>query len=135
MTYLVDANVLSEPTKLNPNSKVVDWLVAHEREFVINSIILGEIYVGVLGMRSGRKRAQLDRWFERVAQTIVCLSWDAGISFRWAEMVVELKRKGRVMPLLDSLIAATALKNNLTVVTRNTEDFAQSGVKLFNPFA
>jgi len=50
MTYLVDANVLSEPTKPAPDARVVGWLVAHEAEFVVDSIVLGELYLGVLAL-------------------------------------------------------------------------------------
>jgi toxin FitB len=48
MTYLVDANVLSEPTRPQPNPKVVAWLMRHERELVVDSIILGELFIGIL---------------------------------------------------------------------------------------
>jgi len=135
MTYLVDANVLSEPTKLAPDAKVVGWLSAHEGDFVVDAIILGEICLGVLALPGGRKRAQLEAWFENVAQTIECLPWDAAVSRRWARLVSELRRKGRVMPLLDGMIAATALQHNLTVATRNIRDFHKAGVRVLDPFA
>ncbi len=48
MTYLVDANILSEPTKPAPDPKVVEWLIANEGDFVVDSIILGELLVGIL---------------------------------------------------------------------------------------
>jgi predicted nucleic acid-binding protein len=57
MTYLVDANILSEPTKLRPNAKVVAWLSENERDFVVDSVILGEIAIGILVLPRGRKRA------------------------------------------------------------------------------
>ncbi len=62
-------------------------------------------------------------------------SWDAAVSRRWARLVVDLKRKGRALPLLDGMIAATALEHGLTVATRNVRDFEQSGVKVVDPFA
>ena len=135
MTYLVDANVISEPTKPVPSSKVVDWLSANEENLVVDSIILGELCVGILALPRGRKRTQLEQWFGDVVQTIDCLPWDATISRRWAKLVVDLKQKGDKLPLLDSMIAATALQHDLTVATRNTRDFNKTGVKVLDPFA
>ena len=135
MTYLADANVISEPTKRMPSGKVIDWLSANEENLVVDSIILGELCVGILALPRGRKRTQLEEWFGDVAQTIDCLPWDGTISRRWAKLVVDLKRKGDKLPLLDSMIAATALHHELTVATRNTRDFQRAGVKVLDPFA
>jgi predicted nucleic acid-binding protein len=135
MTYLVDANVLSEPTKPAPSSKVSDWLSANERNLVVDSIILGELCIGIRALAPGRKRRQLEQWFDALMQTIECLPWDAAISRRWAKLVVDLKRKGKTMPLLDGMIAATALQHDLTIATRNTRDFRKAGLKVFDPFA
>jgi toxin FitB len=135
MTYLVDANVLSEPTKPVPNNKVIDWLTANEGNLVVDSIIVGELYIGILALPRGRKRTQLEQWFGDVVQTIDCLPWDATISRRWAKLVVDLKQKGDKLPLLDSMIAATALQHDLTVATRNTRDFNKTDVQVLNPFA
>ena len=135
MRYLVDANVLSEPTKLAPASRVVEWLTAHEREVVVDSIVLGELYLGILALPSGRKRTQLEQWFEALARTVECLPWDAAVSRRWAKLVVTLRRKGRTMPLLDGMTAATALEHRLTVATRNVRDFEKADVRVVDPFA
>jgi predicted nucleic acid-binding protein len=134
MTFLVDANVLSEPTRPEPNPKVVEWLMRHERQLAVDSIILGELFMGVLALPAGRRRARLERWFETMAQTIECLPWDAAVSRRWARLVVGLKRRGQTMPLLDGMIAATALEHGLTLATRNVRDFRNAGLKVVDPF-
>jgi len=135
MRYLVDANVLSEPTKPAPSSKVVDWLSANERNLVVDAIILGELSIGILALAPGRKRRQLEEWFDTLMETIECLPWDGPISRRWAKLVVHLKQEGKTMPLLDGMIAATALQHDLIVATRNTRDFQKAGLKVFDPFA
>lgn len=134
MTYLVDANILSEPTRPTPDGKVVEWLTTNEGDLVVDSIILGELCVGILALPRGRKRTRLEQWFEEVVQTIDCIPWDAAISRRWAALVVDLKRKGDAVPLLDGMIAATALQHGLTIATRNTRDFKKTGVKTLTPF-
>jgi predicted nucleic acid-binding protein len=134
MIYLVDANVLSEPTRPAPSSKVIDWLGANEQDIVVDSMILGELYIGILALPRGRKRIQLEQWFDALVRTIDCLPWDATIARRWALLVVDLKRRGEPLPLLDGMIAATALRHDLTIATRNTRDFKRAGVKVLNPF-
>lgn len=134
MTYLVDANVLSEPTKPAPSRKVIDWLSANEKDLVVDAIILGELSIGILALPRGRKRRQLEHWFEALVQTVDCLPWDAAISRRWARLVVDVKQKGETMPLLDGMIAATALQHDLTIATRNVRDFKKAGLRPLNPF-
>ena len=134
MTYLVDVNVLSEATKPAPDAKVMGWLTANEGDFVVDPIILGELRIGILTLPPGRKRSQLERWFAEVEETVDCLPWDAAVSRCWAELVVESRRRGHILPVLDGMIAATALQHDLTVATRKTRDFQQAGVKVFDPF-
>ena len=134
MKYVVDANVLSEPTKNVPDSKVVDWLRENEREIVVDPIILGELRFGILLLRSGRKRASLERWFDAGVQRLRCLPWEAETGLRWAQLLASLRTAGRAMPIKDSLIAATALVHDLTVVTRNRIDFEKAGVRIIDPF-
>src|SRR5215211_3868324 len=135
MIYLVDANVLSEPTKQAADSRVVAWLNANESNLIVDSIIIGELRIGILALPRGRKRARLKQWYETVVETIECIPWDAAISQRWAGLVVKLKQKGETVPLLDGMIAATALQHDLIVATRNTRDFQKTGVKTLNPFS
>lgn len=134
MTYLVDANVLSEPTKPRPDAGVVDWLRGNEREIVVDPIIIGEIDFGILLLPRGKRRSRLERWFNEGVQRIRCLPWEAATGLRWAGLLAELRTKGRSMPIKDSLIAATALTHGLTVVTRNRVDFAAAGVDIVDPF-
>lgn len=134
MTYLVDANVLSEPTKQQANPNVLTWLAANEAKLVVDPIILGELRVGILALARGRKRERLEQWFENLVEIVECLDWDAAVSRRWATLLVDLKRKGETVPLLDGMIAATALHHDLVVATRNTRDFRKTGVRTVNPF-
>jgi toxin FitB len=134
MTYLVDANILSEPTKRRPDAKVVAWLRANEGDFVVDSVILGEIGIGIHVLPQGRKRAQLEQWFEAVADHVDCLAWDLAVSRRWARLVADLRKQGQTLPLLDSMIAATALEHGLTVATHKIRDFQKAGVAVLDPF-
>ena len=135
MTFLVDANVLSEPTKPAPDAKVVEWLRRNERQLTVDPIILGEIRFGIHLLPAGKRRLRLERWFKEGVSNIVCLPWDAAAGLRWAKLLAELRAKGQAMPIKDSLVAATALVHSLTVVTRNASDFKKAGVKVINPFA
>ena len=134
MRYLVDANILSEPTKPGPVQAVVDWLRANQSELVVNSIVLGELRFGILLIPKSRRRQVLETWFEEGVQRIRCLPFDADAGLRWAELVASLRERGQSMPIKDSLIAATAIANDLVLVTRNQRDFAATGIPLINPF-
>jgi hypothetical protein len=135
VTYLTDANVLSEATKPAPNAGVVDWLKKNESEIVVDPFILGEIQFGILLVPAGKRRRRLERWFHEGIAKVACLPWDAASGLRWAKLLVDLRVAGEAMPIKDSLIAATALVHGLTIVSRNTRDFRKAGVKVLDPFA
>jgi predicted nucleic acid-binding protein len=135
VTYLVDANVLSEATKPAPDAKAIEWLRMNEREIVIDPIILGEIQFGILLLREGQRRQRLEKWFADGVGNLRCLPWDAATGSRWAQLLAALRTAGRAMPIKDSMIAASALVHGLTVATRNSRDFAAAGVTVVDPFA
>jgi predicted nucleic acid-binding protein len=132
--YLVDANILSEPTKPSPEPGVIEWLRAHEREIAVDPIILGELRFGILLLPKGKKRTALERWFDAGVQRLHCLPWEAETGWKWAELLAQLRASGRAMPIKDSLIAATALTHDLIVVTHNRSDFEKANVGIVDPF-
>lgn len=133
--YLVDANVLSEATKPDPNPRVIEWLRRHERSLSVDPVILGEIRFGILLLPRGKRCARLQRWFDDGVRRVHCLPWDADTGCRWAQLLADLRSSGRSMPIKDSLIAATALVHRLTIATRNRRDFERAGVEVADPFA
>ncbi|HXV04934.1 MAG TPA: PIN domain-containing protein [Solirubrobacterales bacterium] len=131
--HLVDANVLSEATKPEPDPNVIEWLRRNERSVVVDPIILGEVRYGILLLPSGARRTKLERWFDEGIGRIQCLPFDGAVGLRWAQLLAELRRRGKPMSVKDSLIAATALAHDLAVVTLNRRDFEPARVKLIDP--
>lgn len=135
MSYLVDANVLSEATKPNPDPRIIAWLRGHEAEIVVDPVIVGEIRFGILLLRRGARRDRLERWFQDGIGRIHCIAWDAATGLRWAQLLAELRARGRAMPVKDSLIAATALTHGLALATLNRRDFEPARLELVDPTA
>jgi predicted nucleic acid-binding protein len=133
--HLVDANVLTEATKPDPDPRVVEWLRANERSLVVDPVILGEVRFGILLLDPGARRSELERWFEEGVARIHCLPWDSAVGLRWAQLLADLRRQGRPMSIKDSLIAASALAHDLALATLNRRDFEPAQVRLVDPLA
>jgi predicted nucleic acid-binding protein len=138
VSWLLDTNVICEPTRSAPSPRVVEWLRSVPSSEAHASIItLGEIRRGILRLPSGQKRRKLEKWMREEFQPAFegrLLPLGEEEITAWAELLAELEKRGRSMPAIDSLIAATALARDLTIATRNTEDFAHSGARVFNPW-
>lgn len=135
MTFLVDANVLSEATRPEPDPRVLAWLARHERNIAVDPVILGEIRFGILLLPVGKRRARLERWFEEGVKRIHCIAWEADTGLRWAQLLAELRTRGRAMQIKDSLIATTALLHGLPLAALNRRHFEHTGVEIIDPFA
>ena len=136
MKYLLDTNVASEFWKIRCDPKVRNFADSHDRKaFFISAVSIGEIAYGVERLPPGNKKTeliffvdvQLPEWFgDRI------LPVDGEVMREWGRICARI---GRTLPLLDSLIAATALARGFTVATRNTRDFADiEGLLLLNPW-
>lgn len=139
VSWLLDTNVVCESTCKQPDSRVSGWLQRHHREgFFVSAITPAEILKGIIKLDDTPRKRALDSWYRReflpgFRDSILPL--DELVLERWAGLVATSERAGHSLPSIDSLIAATALAHNLTLVTRNTVDFEATGVPCLNPWS
>ncbi len=133
--FLLDTNVVSEPTKLRPHRNVVSWLQQQASNDIFVSVItICEIVRGVEQLPASGKREKLSAWLEAMGTPIffgTMLDVTLPVAVEWGRMQA---RHRHTLPRNDALIAATALVYNLTVVTRNERDFAGLSVRVVNPW-
>jgi predicted nucleic acid-binding protein len=96
--FLVDANILREPTKQAPAVAVVAWLRTNERDLAVNPIILGELEYGILLLPQGRRRARLERWFAQGLERLRILDFGAATASAWARLLARLKKRAWPCP-------------------------------------
>jgi predicted nucleic acid-binding protein len=133
--YLLDTNVVSEVMKPNADSSVLDWLEQHQTDSFISVFTVAEIERGIEQLPPGRKADFLRHAFADFLPIFTerVIGFDLRVARRWAKFAVELRRRGRQTPILDSMIEATALQWGLTVITRNGRDFVQAAT--LNPWS
>ena len=110
---------------------------ADETMLYVSVLTLGEIRKGAAGLANGKRRTHLETWLKvelpgRFSGRILPI--DAAIADRWGFLAAEAKRKGKPLSIIDGLLAATALHHNLTVVSRNADDFKNTPAQFLNPW-
>ena len=135
MNFLLDTCIISEPKQKRPSKRVLEWLDAQdETKLFLSVLTIGEIRKGITRLESGRKKAELEKWLEklrmRFSRRVLPLSEKT--SLVWGKMYGEFERKGIVRPAFDSLLEATALEHDMIFVTRNVKNFHDSQVTILN---
>ena len=138
MRYLLDTCVISELVARQPDPGVVQWVDSvDEEKLLLSSITIGEIRKGIERIVVSDRRVVLAEWLEdellvRFGEKVLYI--DTAVMLVWGKLVADLEKRGKPMPAIDSLLAATALQGRLTLVTRNEGDFADCGVAVVNPW-
>ena len=136
--FLLDTNVISELVKAKPEPKVTNWIDSVDENLLYLSVLtLGEIHKGIALLRDAPRRVALEAWLNsdlalRFAERI--LSIDGAVADRWGQLAADAAEARTPLPVIDGLLAATALHQNMTLVTRNTKDIVVTGVPVFNPW-
>ncbi len=138
MSYLIDSCCISELVKKKPNPNVVMWFADRdELSMYLSVITFGELRKGIEKLPDSKKKKELNRWVKedlnlRFKNRVLDITIEE--VNKWGEILAEAEQDGRPLPAIDSLIAATALVHDLSVVTRNTQDMEGSGVEVINPW-
>jgi len=138
MKWLLDTCAISELVSRKPSKKVIEWIDSIDSDSLYLSVItIGEIRKGIEKLPDSKRRDAIHTWltedlFLRFKDRLAPL--DSEVMLTWGILTGRLEREGTRMSAIDSLIAATALHHDLTLVTRNEEHFFNSQVKVFNPW-
>jgi predicted nucleic acid-binding protein len=139
MNYLLDTCLILELAKSEPHKKVFDWVLSeNETSFYLSVLTFGELHKGVEKLSKSNKKEALRIWIEdelkkRFQNRVIGI--DMRVSVIWGKIQCIADKRGKPMPAVDSLIAATGIAHDLTVVTRNVTDMEHSGVRLLNPWS
>ena len=137
MKYLLDTCFISELVRPKPNVQVLDWLSNADEEAIFISVLtLGELEKGIARIGKTPRRTKLLTWVRRdltrrFSGCIVAVN--EAIATRWGIMMGTSERSGKTLPVIDSLLAATALTHKLTLATRDAGDFPND-VPIVNPW-
>lgn len=138
MSWLLDTCALSEKLQKRPDKDFVKWLEAQEVDGLYISVIsVGEILKGIALLPKSARKEQLDQWFKGELLPFFdgrTLQIGHEEALEWGTTFARCQLNGYKPPVIDSLLAATALTNGLTLVTRNEKDFHPFGVKVINPW-
>ena len=140
MSHLLDTCLLSEIIKPQPNQGVKDFLaqISHneDSDLYISVFSMGEIKRGINRIPVSKRKSELQQWYENILHIYKdkFLSFDLEVSNVWAEITGYTESKGKTLSSIDSLIAATAIYYELTVITRNVSDFEHTGARILNPW-
>ena len=135
--YLLDTNIISNVTKPAPSESLLAWMAEQaDEDLFIASLVVAEIWLGVLEKPAGKKRAQLENWFSgpEGPQSLFAgrvLPFDERAALIWGRLMAEGAKAGRPRSALDMILAAVAEANGCIVVTDNEKDFA--GLVFINP--
>jgi len=127
--YLLDTNIISEYNRPDtPHPGVVRWMKTTPANLQHLSVLtLGEVEKGILLLDEGKRRREIQHWFENDLPTRFAgriLAIDVDVASKGARFIAPLLKQGRPLPTIDSLLAATALAHDLMFVTRNVKHFA-----------
>jgi predicted nucleic acid-binding protein len=135
--YLLDTCVISELVKPSPNRKVVGWLNELPSEALfLCALTIGEVRKGLTKLPDSGKKERLTLWLSTllVEYKERILSIDLLVCENWGVLQGNAEKAGTRMSTIDSLIAATAYTHNLTLSTRNENDFTPSNIPIINPW-
>lgn len=136
--YLLDTCVFSELIKKEPAKSVIDWIQERdERLFSVSALTFGEIKKGIEKLTDTTRKKKLEIWYQdflipRFWDRLIVI--DGQVANTWGQLVAKAEKKGRSLPTIDSLIAASAITHNLQMVTRNTKDFEGFHLSVVNPW-
>jgi toxin FitB len=135
MSWLLDADVLSQPAKKKGNPRVIAWLEVEKNNCYTSAIVIAQLAYWVRS-KDGKARESLQAWLTRLVEAMHgrIHGFNVSVAHAWADQERTLELAGQRMPVEDSYIAATARRHNLTIVTGNDRDFRRPGLKVFNPF-
>jgi len=137
MSWLIDTDLLSERARKQPDARVLKWLEENAAETYTSTHVIGELQAGISLLSEGARKRALQAWLSRLVEAMEgrILSFNVTVATVWGRQEAEFRQKGCMMPMPDSFIAATARRHNLTIATRNTQDYARPGLSVFNPCA
>jgi toxin FitB len=136
--WLLDTNVVSESVRPRPNQKVLAWIAAHPSdELAISILTLAELRSGIAALADKAREPPFNAWMKayvipNFGERTLPLTIE--ILVDWLQLSHLLRAKGKPRIAVDLLIAATARIHDLTIVTRNVRDFADTGVIVYDPW-
>jgi len=133
----LDTNVIAESMRRTPEPRVIDWLIVHDAEVAVSTVVMAEIVFGIekirLEERSSALWAQLLARRERFEDRIFAFDEEAALVF--GRIQGRASRQGHLLAPLDAMIAAIALRHEAALATRNVRDFDVPDLRVIDPWS